>query len=1000
MKLKFKHQQYQADAASAVANLFVGQSKGVRKETIGRTGWVADEIFANKTFDITEHTLLQNLKQIQKDQGIPVSKELAGLNFTVEMETGTGKTYVYTKTMFELNERYGWSKFIIMVPSVAIREGVHKSLQITADHFQEFYGKKIRFFIYDTSNKSNLVNIKQFANTSNIEVIIMNYQAFATRSKESKKIFQRLDNLQSEKPIDIIKRAKPILIIDEPQRFGQTAEASITEFNPLFILRYSATHRDDYNKVYRLDAIDSFNQKLVKKISVKGIEVIGGDGTHSYLFVDRIVVKTDSYPSAVVELEVKQSNGIRKIVRHINVGDSLFELTGELEQYQGYVVSEIDGRTNGVTFTNGVQVDVGQVIGDVNEEQVRRIQIRETIQSHLQKERMLFAKGVKVLSLFFIDEVAKYRQYDETGNEQNGEYARMFEEEYQRAVAQKDLFNEDYNRYLLRFTASQVHSGYFSIDKKGRLTDPSVKRGESSSDDVSAYDLIMKKKERLLGFNEPTRFIFSHSALREGWDNPNVFQICTLKHSQADVSRRQEIGRGLRICVNQNGDRMDYDTLENEFFDYNTLTVVANESYDTFANSLQKEIMDTIKDRPDELKAELFTQKSFVNQETGEKLTFDHGQAMDFIFDLKTKGLIDKDYKVTEELMRLIENHTLHIPDEYRPFQSELEQIIFNVYGTASFKATSNGKIEDVYIPEMNPNENFKKKEFQELWNKLKAKTTYQVNFASDELIKNCIQAINETLAVASVTVRIDEGNQQDVINRELNEQMIGLKKTKTQMITTASTIGIIKYDLIKEIAKGANITRKTAGIILAGIDKAKFVLFTINPEDFITKVVRIINEQKATTLINSVIYSKTNHSYEDDVFTINNFRGSLRENILEVKKHVYDYIKTDSKSERTFATELENGPISVYAKLPSGFKIPTPVGNYNPDWAIVFDTPQVKYIYFIAETKGSMSTMSLRKSEGLKIDYARKHFASLSEADIKYDVVSNYHELWQKVTR
>lgn len=539
MKLKFKQQQYQTDATTAVVNCFAGQTKGFRKELIGRTGMFTDEIFSNKKLELTEGEILKNVQEIQKAQGLKTSSRFAGLNFTIEMETGTGKTYVYTKTMYELYKEYGWSKFVIMVPSVAIREGVHKSLEITADHFQEIYGKKIRFFIYNTSNKSNIVNIKSFANTTNIEVIIMNYQAFATRSKESRKIYQKLDSIQSEKPIDIIKRARPILIIDEPQRFGEKAESLLHEFNPLFVLRYSATHKKDYNKIYRLDAIDAFNQKLVKKINVKGIEVVGNSGTNSYLFLDRINISPNHYPTANIELEVRQQSGIKKVVRKIQEKDELYQLSGEMGQYKGFVVKEITGLKNKVAFTNGIEIYVGQSLGDVDEEHVRRIQIRETIKSHLEKEKLMFKKGIKVLSLFFIDEVAKYRQYDDDNNPTDGEYAKIFKEEYQKATRELGLFDEEFNNYINSNPVERIHNGYFSIDKKGRFVNSKEKKTEGGSDDESAYDLIMKNKEKLLSFSEPTRFIFSHSALREGWDNPNVFQICTLKHSQSSARDRK-----------------------------------------------------------------------------------------------------------------------------------------------------------------------------------------------------------------------------------------------------------------------------------------------------------------------------------------------------------------------------------------------------------------------------------------------------------------------------
>jgi len=392
MRLKFKQQQYQADATNAVVRVFAGQSKGHRKETISRVGLFVGEIFSNKKIGIDEPRILKNVQELQKEQGIAIAKKLEGLNFTVEMETGTGKTYVYTKAMFELNKEYGWNKFIIMVPSIAIREGVRKSLEITAEHFQELYGKKIRFFIYDTKNKSNLVNIKSFANTSNIEVIIMNYQAFGTKTKESRKMYQKLDELQSEKPIDIIKRARPILIIDEPQRFGDAAETRLSEFDPLFITRYSATHKKDFNKIYRLDAIDAYNQKLVKKIKVKGIEVRGNTGTNSYLFLDRIHVSDNAYPTATVqmELEMKQVGGIKKVLKRIKEGDDLFSISGEMVQYKGFIVREINAHTNTVSFVNGVSLSVGQVVGDVDEMHVRTIQIREAIASHLEKERVFY----------------------------------------------------------------------------------------------------------------------------------------------------------------------------------------------------------------------------------------------------------------------------------------------------------------------------------------------------------------------------------------------------------------------------------------------------------------------------------------------------------------------------------------------------------------------------------------------------------------------------------
>ncbi len=1006
MKLIFKYQAYQQDATQAVVDCFSGQNKGQRKEITDRTDMVVHEIFANKKIELSANELIKNVQATQKQQGLSISKQLLGLddtpNFSIEMETGTGKTYVYTKTMFELNQKYGWSQFIIMVPSVAIREGVHKSLEITADHFQDLYGKKIRFSIYNTQNKSNLVNIKSFAHTTNIEVLIMNYQAFATKSKESRKIYQQLDSLQSERPIDIIKRARPILIIDEPQRFGKS-ESLFKEFNPLFVLRYSATHKKDkkYNEIYRLDAIDAYNQKLVKKIRVKGIEVLGNSGTNSYLFLDAINIHPKHYPTAGLEFEIKQKTGIKKVLRKIVEQDNLFILSNELKQYQGFIVKEINALSNTVSFTNGVTIGVGQSIGEVDEQHIRRIQIRETIHSHLEKERALFAKGIKVLSLFFIDEVVKYRDYDQA--DEKGEYARVFEEEYQLAIAECDLLEDEYNHYLDSHKVEAIHKGYFSVDKKGKLVDSikKTKMEKQNSTDISAYDLIMKNKERLLSFDEPTRFIFSHSALREGWDNPNVFQICTLKHSQAEDNKRQEIGRGLRISVKCRGEakgsRMDIAALEDDFFDVNTLTVIASESYDNFSKQLQKEIVESLSDRPVILTSDILVDRVLSN-EKGQQFTFDSKSAMDLIFKFREKSYVDADYKITDELIKAMEDDTVELPTELIPFKASVYELMQKIHTTANFQASEDGKADNIDIADFKPNANFAKKEFQDLWHKIKCETVYKVDFSDQELIKNSVITIDNNLSVKKVTVHITEGVQKETIDESSLKSSDSMRKTKNITEKVDTLLGAVQYDLIGEIAKEAQLTRKTVATILQTIRADTFHQFQINPEDFIKKVSKIINDEKAATLINNIVYSKIDSTYEDQIFTVNRFKGSLNSNILEVKKHIYDYLKSDSKIEREFAQDLESGEILVYAKLPKGFKIPTPVGNYNPDWAIVFDTKQFKYVYFIAETKGSMETMQLREIEKKRIDYAKKHFDALGHTDIKYDVITTYQDLRDKV--
>ena len=566
MKLRFKHQKFQANAAKAVVDVFQGQpknegisyliDKGVGQSDQGELGEDFTG-FKNAKVLLDEDAVLNNLQQVQRANLIKPSENLEGhYNLTIEMETGVGKTYTYIKTMYELNQKYGWSKFIVIVPSIAIREGVYKSFQITEDHFAEEYGKKIRYFVY---NSAHLNELDQFAGSNSIYVMIINSQAFNAKGKDARRISMKLDEFRSRRPIDIIANTNPILIIDEPQSVeGEATREGLKKFNPLMTLRYSATHKKDriFNMVYRLDAMEAYNKKLVKKIAVKGISVSGSSGTDGYLYLANLNLSNDKAPTATLEFNTKGANGIRKTTRIVNEGYNLYEQSGNLNEYLGYTVSRIDGRDNTVEFRNGVKIEVGQVRGNTQDsDQIRRIQIRETIESHLERERQLFYKGIKVLSLFFIDEVAKYKEY-EGNTAKNGIYARMFEDEYQNIIDHYvgELGDGEYLRYLKGIEAHQTHAGYFSIDKKSNhFIDGKIDKKEQSSNDIDAYDLIMKNKERLLDRKEPVRFIFSHSALKEGWDNPNVFQICTLKQSGAEVRKRQEVGRGLRLAVNQDG---------------------------------------------------------------------------------------------------------------------------------------------------------------------------------------------------------------------------------------------------------------------------------------------------------------------------------------------------------------------------------------------------------------------------------------------------------------
>ncbi|MGI6365252.1 MAG: DEAD/DEAH box helicase family protein, partial [Bacillota bacterium] len=757
MKLQFKSQKFQADAAKAVCDVFVGQPYLTPSYRMDK-GFVAIEQIASDDTErftgfgnaklvpeLTDEVILDNINKVQRRNQIEPSKQLEGrYNLTVEMETGVGKTYTYIKTMYELNKRYGWSKFIVVVPSVAIREGVYKSFQITEEHFAEEYGKKIRYFIY---NSAQLTEIDRFASDSAINAMIINSQAFNARGKDARRIYMKLDEFRSRKPIDIIAKTNPILIIDEPQSVeGKATKERLKEFNPLFTLRYSATHKKDsvYNMVYRLDAMEAYNKKLVKRIAVKGISISGSTATEGYVYLESINLSKGD-PTATIEFDIKRGKGVGKARRTVGEGFNLYENSGELEAYKdGYTVMRIDGRDSSVEFLNGIKLFAGDVIGEVSEDQLRRIQIRETILSHIERERRLFYKGIKVLSLFFIDEVAKYKQYDENGQARNGIYADIFEEEYQHIIDNLQTEFGDYQGYLeyLRgINAGETHAGYFSIDKKSkRMVDSKLgDRKERTSDDVDAYDLIMKDKERLLDRREPVRFIFSHSALREGWDNPNVFQICTLKQSGSDVRKRQEVGRGLRLSVNQNGQRMDTSLLGEDVHNVNVLTVVANESYDSFARALQTELAEAVADRPRRVSVELFVDK-VIRDNQGVEQVIDLDLAQSIYEGLITSGYVKKGV-LTDKYYEDKKSGSIEVAEEAADFKDSVIAILDSIYDSR------------VMQPENARKNNVELKldksklglaEFQKLWGQINAKSVYTVEFDEDELIAKAIAALNK----------------------------------------------------------------------------------------------------------------------------------------------------------------------------------------------------------------------------------------------------------------
>lgn len=1021
MKLRFKHQKFQADAAKAVVDVFAGQpylrpsymmdrGSGSYQQSLTEeedfTGWSNQKIVP----ELNDRLILEHIQTIQRANQIKPSEKLEGrYNLTIEMETGVGKTYTYIKTMYELNRAYGWSKFIVVVPSIAIREGVYKSFQVTQNHFAEEYGKKIRFFIY---NSAQLTEIDRFASDNSINVMIINSQAFNAKGKDARRIYMKLEDFRYRRPIDIIAKTNPILIIDEPQSVeGKQTKENLKQFNPLMTLRYSATHKSDsiYNMIYRLDAMEAYNKHLVKKIAVKGITESGSTATESYIYLESINL-SKAAPTATIQFDFKGATSIRKITRTVSEGYNLYDNSGQMEEYkEGFVVCRIDGRDDSVEFINGIKLYAGDVIGKVSEDQLRRIQIRETILSHIGRERELFYKGIKVLSLFFIDEVAKYKQYDAAGQPMNGSYADMFEEEYRDVVEhlQIGMGEDEYIKYLSEIPAEKTHAGYFSIDKKGKLIDSKANEKrentkEKMSNDVDAYDLIMKNKELLLDRNpkkSPVRFIFSHSALREGWDNPNVFQICTLKQSSSDVRKRQEVGRGLRLCVNQDGERMDTNVLGADVHNVNVLTVIASESYDSFARGLQNEIAEAVADRPKAVTAELFIGK-VIKDDKGNEQVIDGDTGRAIYFDLIVNGYIDKKGVLTDKYYEDKANGELKVAEEVADSSASVIEIIDSIYDSRSVGIEDARKNNvELEVDE----DKLAMPEFKALWNKINSKSVYVVDFDTDELIRKSINSLDKKLIVSKIYFKVETGSMEQIKSKE--ELTSGVSFVKEESSSCGNVIAAssnVKYDLIGKLVDETGLTRKAVIQILQGIQPATFNQFKNNPEEFIIKVAALINDEKATAIIEHITYDVLDDKYGTDVFTDPTIKGRLGVNAMKAKKHLYDdHIVYDSSNEQAFATELDtNTNVAVYVKLPDGFYISTPVGHYNPDWAIAFYEGTVKHIYFVAETKGSMNSMQLRLIEESKIHCAREHFKAISSGEVVYDVVDSYKTLLEKVMK
>ena len=1007
MKFKFKIQQYQTEAVENTVNVFAGQpaqqgQKGYRIDLGKRVQTIAfegeDSGYSNGEIVLTNEQILDNIRDIQVAQLIQPSTSLAKgqgrVSLDIEMETGTGKTYVYIKTMFELNRRYGWCKFIVVVPSIAIREGVAKSFSMLEDHFMEHYGKKARWFVY---NSSNLQQLDQFSQDSGISVMIINTQAFAAsmkegaKNKESRIIYSKRDEFASRRPIDVIAANRPIIIMDEPQKMeGEATQTALKKFNPLFTLNYSATHKTKHDTIYALDAYDAYKERLVKRIQVQGFEIKNLRGTSHYLYLDGIDLSPNHPPVARIELETRNAAGaIRREIKKFDVGDDLRAESG-LAEYEGFTVTEINPRGRGyVTFLNGTSISCGEVIGDSNEEAMQRVQIRETIRAHFEKEKELFNRGIKCLSLFFIDEVANYRQYDDEGNEVKGKFQRIFEEEYARLVNKyMTVFDTDYDKYLRRFRPYETHRGYFSIDKKGRSVNSAVKRGSDLSDDISAYDLILKNKERLLSFEEPTRFIFSHSALREGWDNPNVFQICTLRHSNSTTAKRQEVGRGLRLCVDKDGVRQDKQTLGDDIHAINVLTVIANESYADFTTALQRETCEALRDRVTAASQDYFLGR-IVKDASGEQHKISLAEASTIIGYLYQNDYVDDDGRLTPTYLSAADKGELApLPPKLQPISEGVMKLVAGIF---------NPKVLDDMVepvetttPENNLNEHFDNERFQEMWNEINNKYVYTVHYDSNELIEKVVAALQSNLTVTKLQyVKVTGTQDSDKVTE------FGNTKTTTSELSDVSTSNV-PYDLVGDIARGARLTRRSVVKILQGIDN-KVLLFKNNPEEFIRNVVKTIREQKATMIVEHISYNRIAGKYDSSIFVPE--RKLNINKVIEAQKHITPYIAFDSEGEKAFAEALDGATeVQVYAKLPRKLKIPTPVGNYAPDWAIVFNDGTVRHVFFVAETKGSLDGMQLRGVEEAKTKCAQKLFNSISTSKVRYGVVDKFENLYNLI--
>ena len=965
MTLKFNpNLDYQNDAVKAVVDLFKGQDNVQSQftiydpakytvQTVAFGGTEENEIGVANRLILDEEDIANNLRAIQKQNHV---KEYTGelkknnLNFAVEMETGTGKTYVYIKTIMELQRQYGFKKFIILVPGVAIREGVLSSLNILKEHFEYHYsGESYHHFQYSSDKLSELLG---FARSDKVEIMVMTIQSLDSDNKVLNSRSQKhLEQTNGVKPIDVVNRTNPIIIIDEPQTTSASAQRKkyISSLNPLCTLQYSATHKEnkDVHKVYRLTAVDAYIKKLVKEIEVASV-IPRND--HNYAYVRLVEVKaTKTKITAKVEIDVRNKNTAtveRKVVK-VKPHDDLFDLSGERQIYSNMRVDKMTTQPQMSIEINGNEIVEGGEINQFDEGLLKRTQIRKTIEEHFEKEKRLNKNGIKVLSLFFIDKVANYRGWD-GDTPFYGKFLTWFEEEYE-DVAQK--YTDNHDIVGLNEPVNRVHQGYFAEDNKKHFKNT---KGDSA-DDIKAYDSILKDKEFLLSFGNPIRFIFSHSALREGWDNPNVFQICTLNdNAKSNDRKRQEIGRGLRLCVNQDGERV-------YGFETNTLTVMANQSYEDFARQYQLEIeqedgftFGSI--APTSFAGILLTDNEKGNMtETESKAFFKHCEA---------QGYIDDQGNVTDELKKDLRNSTVIIPDDFKEYEYDILEYLKKVCGNLNIKNKEN-----IVMYRQNKRVIADNPHFLELWNRIKDKTKYSVEFDSTELINACVKKLKE-LRVEGIEIEYKKG--------KITQNTTGIEGQLTH-VETNYIEGRNRYlpDIITFLQNATDLTRQTIVSILK--QSGTLYMFYINPQRYMSDVADIINRELVGIVLQGVKYTKIEGQefYLQEVFPDEELKGDLINELVKSDRSVYEYNRYDSNVEKEFAKALQSDDtVVVYTKLPTKkFVVPTPVGEYTPDWAVVINQDHTMKLYFVIETKGTEIVDDLRNKEKLKVKFGQKRF-------------------------